>query len=509
MADLLGPAAFGAARTTTERPTYTPSILNADSWFQDCTSQAARDGTEIRSALLNAFLAQLRTLFRAGEVLENNADDMLLRAIRSQRANLVAAASVGGTANAITLSFTPAFASLSEIVGVPIRFVVEANSTAAVTIAVDGLTAAPLTFVDGTNVAAGGLASGRLIEVMYDGTRFLALAGVTAASGHTHPMADIIGLLAALDGKVAKAGDVMAGLLRLSYSNPEFRLGETGGAWRLTKQGNVGASGPLALQHSTDDFASTPSTIFSVNPSTGRFNFSSNIALGGGIEAGGSLGSANTVLTGGENAQWRTLPEMGFAQIVIPPASLTATDAVWDGLEPGVYSVTWIGLEPNAARFSVHPRSNGVDAQQNLTLDIRLGSTPQSYGVGLGRAIDLLPSDPKTRSIGALPDWNRRLNVMVPNAYVMTMTVEITSAGRMATDALPIFPDRSSVSPPLLPYYAFDGNFPIFQQTGVNGFSIRGASGRGVRVITNDASTATYTTTAAATIHQARLIKLA
>jgi hypothetical protein len=60
-----------------------------------------------------------------------------------------------------------------------------------------------------------------------------------------------------------------------------------------------------------------------------------------------------------------------------------------------------------------------------------------------------------------------------------------------------------------LPYYGFDGNFPIFQQTGVNGFSIRGASGRGVRVITNDGSTATYTTTAAATIHQARLIKLA
>jgi hypothetical protein len=214
---------------------------------------------------------------------------------------------------------------------------------------------------------------------------------------------------------------------------------------------------------------------------------------------------------------------MGFPQIVVPPASLTSTDAVWDNLEPGVYSVTWIGLEPNAARFSVHPRSNGVDAQQNLTFSMRLGSSSSQYGGALDRAVDLLPFDPKARRIGRqpdpallppgfpawLPDWHRRLNATVTDGYMMTMIVEITSAGRMATDALPIFPDRSSVNPPLAPYYGFDGNFPIFQQTGVNGFSIRGASGRGVRVITNDASTATYTTTAAATIHQARMIKLA
>jgi hypothetical protein len=285
----------------------------------------------------------------------------------------------------------------------------------------------------------------------------------------------------------------------------------------------VGASGPLALQHSTDDFASTPATIFSVNPSTGRFSFSSNIALGGGIEAAGSLGSANTVLTGGANAQWRTLPEMGFPQIVVPPASLTSTDAVWDNLEPGVYSVTWIGLEPNAARFSVHPRSNGVDAQQNLTFSMRLGSSSSQYGGALDRAVDLLPFDPKARRIGRqpdpallppgfpawLPDWHRRLNATVTDGYMMTMIVEITSAGRMATDALPIFPDRSSTAPVAQDYYAFDGAPPVFQQTGVNGFSIRGASGRGVRIITNNASTATYTTTAAATIHQARMIKLA
>lgn len=238
MANPLGPSAFGAARATSARPSLAPNNAGPDTWFQDCTSPASRDGTELRSAFLNALLAQLREVIRAGGAPEDNSDEMLLRAIRSQRSNFAAASAVGGSANAITLTFDPPFAALADLIGVPLRFLVEANSTGAVTISVDGLPATSLNFVNGDPVAAGGLVTGRFVEIVYDGVKFVALAGVTAASGHTHPMADIIGLLAALDGKVSKAGDIMAGNLFA----PEFRFGAalgTNSQGRLAVDSNV------------------------------------------------------------------------------------------------------------------------------------------------------------------------------------------------------------------------------------------------------------------------------
>jgi|GEM_PF-3325286 hypothetical protein len=491
MADALGPAAFGAARATTTRPTYTPSILNADSWFQDCTSQAARDGTEIRSALLNAFLAQLRTIFRAGEVLENNSDDMLLRAIRSQRANLVATASVGGTANAITLNFNPAFASLSELLGVPIRFMVEADSTAAVTIAVDGLAPAPLTFVDGASVGAGGLTNGRLIEVMHDGTRFLALAGVTAASGHTHPMADVIGLLAALDGRVAKAGDVMAGLLRLSYNFPEIRWGEAGGAWRLVKQGNAGATGSFLLQHSLDNFASSPTTVLSVNPTTGVSSFPTPLAPEAGIQASGSLGSADRVLTGGTTPQWRTLAQMGVEPLVVPATSFTATDVVWDNLTSGVYQLQILGLCPDAARLTLHPREAGADTQANHRASLfRNNNTyPQPF-------VDFEFS-------GSFR--NSHLAALQPDIGTYLLPFQVLSNGRIGTANWTAPMDRSfpadlnSVDP---------FGFGTWQSTSVTGIALRGASGRTIRVSDRTGTAQNFVPSQSATIQHARLIKV-
>ena len=172
MANLLGPSAFGAARAAATRPSVTPDSSGSDNWFQDCSSPLNRDGTEVRAAWLNVVTALLRGLIRSGAVTENNADDMLTRAVRSQRANFVAASAVTGTANAIALAFSPTFAALSDLTGVPLRFLAEATNTAGVTLAVDGLTATNITRPDGSALRPGDITVGRFIQVIYDGTVF-------------------------------------------------------------------------------------------------------------------------------------------------------------------------------------------------------------------------------------------------------------------------------------------------------------------------------------------------
>lgn len=175
MTDLLGPGAWGAARAVTTRPGVVPANAGGDpdTFAKDCTNPLAADGTENRAAHMNALLAQMRGAIRRGGVAENNADDdMLARAIRAQRANFVAAASVAGTANAITLAFSPTFTALADLVGVPLVFLAEAANTLAVTVAVDGTAATAVTWPDGTALAAGDIANGALLTVRYDGTAF-------------------------------------------------------------------------------------------------------------------------------------------------------------------------------------------------------------------------------------------------------------------------------------------------------------------------------------------------
>lgn len=84
--DLIGPAAFGAANPAVQRPPANPGNVDGagDTWFLDCSSATARDGTQIKAGFLNFMLAQLRRAIRGMGVTENNTDDdMLLKAIQA------------------------------------------------------------------------------------------------------------------------------------------------------------------------------------------------------------------------------------------------------------------------------------------------------------------------------------------------------------------------------------------------------------------------------------------
>lgn len=78
--------------------------------------------------------------------------------------------SVGGTANAITASFTPTAASIAT--GRRFSFIAAANNTGAVTLALNGGSAVAVVADDGDPLAADQIVSGRLYSVMFDGTSY-------------------------------------------------------------------------------------------------------------------------------------------------------------------------------------------------------------------------------------------------------------------------------------------------------------------------------------------------
>lgn len=169
--DIFGPGAHGAARPAAVRPAHTPGTGATDTWCEDCTSPTARDGTEWRAAHMNALIAQMRRMVRGNAITESTADDdMLFRAGRSQRGNWL---TVGGTANDLTLAPSPAFAALSDLVGVPLRCLTGgAANTGAMTLVVSALAAKAITWPDGTALVAGDLPAASTVEVIYDGTAY-------------------------------------------------------------------------------------------------------------------------------------------------------------------------------------------------------------------------------------------------------------------------------------------------------------------------------------------------
>ena len=78
----------------------------------------------------------------------------------------------GGTANAQTLTLSPAITSY--VAGQAFRFIAGATNTAAATLQINGI-ASPKTIISadtGANIVAGNITTGRLYTVVYDGTNF-------------------------------------------------------------------------------------------------------------------------------------------------------------------------------------------------------------------------------------------------------------------------------------------------------------------------------------------------
>ena len=103
--------------------------------------------------------------------------------IQDSSYTFVPAASVGGTADAITLAPSPAITAYAA--GQAFTFVAEDVNTTAVTVNVSGQGAKAVTKTGSTALTAGDIADTALIQIVYDGTQFqlISTSGVDIGSG--------------------------------------------------------------------------------------------------------------------------------------------------------------------------------------------------------------------------------------------------------------------------------------------------------------------------------------
>ena len=145
---------------------------------------AGQAGTEVTADFLNSIQEELLGLIEAsGIVADDESWGQLLRAVRSQKLNYFAA---GGTANALTITPSPAFGSLADLVGVPLRIQSSAGNTGAMALNVSGLGAVAVTRKAGGALASGDWPSGVIETLVYDGTAFRlqsSVIGEFAATG--------------------------------------------------------------------------------------------------------------------------------------------------------------------------------------------------------------------------------------------------------------------------------------------------------------------------------------
>src|SRR5262245_61186742 len=116
MSDILGPA--DAENSVTVRPGDTRTFASLDTWFEDCSSPTADDGTELQASWLNGVMAALRSLWRMNGTLADGGtkivpevgsdDDGLTKSVQQlfQRGKPIYAVDTG-TKNNLVVALSP------------------------------------------------------------------------------------------------------------------------------------------------------------------------------------------------------------------------------------------------------------------------------------------------------------------------------------------------------------------------------------------------------------------
>ncbi|WGD31193.1 hypothetical protein AncyloWKF20_05060 [Ancylobacter sp. WKF20] len=141
--------------------------------YVDRNTPGAVVGSKVPAKAIETLQRELAKLTTASGLAESDSDTtQVATAVRSQRLNYAVA---GGSANALTVTLDPAPADMAALTGVPLRVLVSASNTGAVTLTVNGFAGA-IRHPGGEPLAAKAYVPG-IIEVMGTGTDFILLAG--------------------------------------------------------------------------------------------------------------------------------------------------------------------------------------------------------------------------------------------------------------------------------------------------------------------------------------------
>lgn len=184
MTDLIGPGS-NATNVVTARPAETRTFGPLDTWFKDCSSPAAGDGTRVPAAFLNALAALVRQAIRQAGVAENNGDDLMLwkamQAASAAPALVVHRGAGTGTANALAVTVTPAVTAYVD--GDIYEIAPVATSTLTTpTLAVSELAAKTIVHADGSELLPGELvADAKMLMAYSQALDKIVLLGTTKA----------------------------------------------------------------------------------------------------------------------------------------------------------------------------------------------------------------------------------------------------------------------------------------------------------------------------------------
>ncbi len=186
--DLFGPASAPGAVTV--RPSESRSFGAADTFFKDCSSPDLDDGTEFQAATFNQWLANMRAIVRANGqtgagadvVTYDNADDnLLLKAmLQLMQRNQPNYAADTGTADALAVAPSPAFAEYKAGMRLLVKKSAADNATTAPVINVSGLGNIPVVDRRGNVLAKGDLPASAILDLEFDGTSARMLGVVSA-----------------------------------------------------------------------------------------------------------------------------------------------------------------------------------------------------------------------------------------------------------------------------------------------------------------------------------------
>lgn len=197
--DLFGPASAPGAVTV--RPSESRSFGAADTFFKDCSSPDLDDGTEFQAATFNQWLANMRAIVRANGqtgagadiVTYDNADDnLLLKAmLQLMQRNQPNYAADTGTADALAVAPSPAFAEYKAGMRLLVKKSAADNATTAPVINVSGLGNIPIVDWRGNALAKGDLPASAILDLEFDGTAARVLGVVSADIGKLKSLTNV------------------------------------------------------------------------------------------------------------------------------------------------------------------------------------------------------------------------------------------------------------------------------------------------------------------------------
>ena len=241
--DIIGPA--NAPNALIARPTDDRSFGANDTWFGDCTSSTANDGTRVKAAWLNAVTGAFRAIMRgngntAGAVpvvADSNADDMVLKAIQHmiQRGQPLYADDTSAVANAVVVALSPAPAELKK--GMVIISKLATSNTGATTLKVNGFAPVAVLHPDLTALVKYDLNAAAMGCFVFDGTQFQ-LAWTQRQPGALGPVTRV--LLVTTTQTVTTAANEVAAHIRM------YGPGGGGGGAGPSGAGSGGGGGEYA-----------------------------------------------------------------------------------------------------------------------------------------------------------------------------------------------------------------------------------------------------------------------